>query len=71
MWDNGMHLAGIICVVPNYRNPNPTLMRVVRVFGLQGYIWEFRFLWPGSELTLFDWNWAQELDCEIIYLFIG
>jgi hypothetical protein len=21
-------------------------------------------------LTLFDWNWAQELDCEIIYLFI-
>jgi hypothetical protein len=44
MWDNGMHLAGIICVVPNYRNPNPTLTRVVRVFGLQGYIWEFRFL---------------------------
>lgn len=22
MWDNGMHLAGIICVVPNYLNPN-------------------------------------------------
>jgi hypothetical protein len=55
---------------PSFYTTTYLLERVVRVFGLQGYIWGFRFLWPRSELTLFDWNWAQELDCEIIYLFI-